>query len=141
MTMATLQRLLAAPEIHHFRPLTTYWPLFRSILVWMLVASELATSGSVMAKQERISPSSRGLSHRSCCSGVPCSARISMFPVSGAEQLRLSGAMRLRPLISARGAYSSVVSPAPQCGSGRNRFQSPAARACRFSSSMTGGWT
>jgi hypothetical protein len=37
----------------------------------MLVASEEATRGSVMAKQERISPSSRGLSQRSFCSGVP----------------------------------------------------------------------
>ncbi len=58
----------------------------------MLVASELATSGSVIAKPERISPSSSGRSQRSCCSGVPNWARISMLPVSGAEQLKTSEA-------------------------------------------------
>jgi hypothetical protein len=39
--------------------------------VAMLVASLEATSGSVIAKPLRISPASRGLSQRSCCSGVP----------------------------------------------------------------------
>ena len=70
----------------------------------MLVASELATAGSVMAKHERISPSSSGRSHRSFCSSVPNMVRISMFPVSGAEQFIASGASGLRPLISASGA-------------------------------------
>jgi hypothetical protein len=37
----------------------------------MFVASEEATSGSVIAKQERISPFKSGLSQRSFCSGVP----------------------------------------------------------------------
>ncbi|MEA2212744.1 MAG: hypothetical protein QOF83_2692 [Solirubrobacteraceae bacterium] len=69
-----------------------------------LVASELATAGSVMAKQDRISPSSRGCSHSSFCSGVPNMVRISMFPVSGAEQLSASGAIMLRPVTSASGA-------------------------------------
>ena len=70
----------------------------------MLVASELATAGSVIANAERISPSSSGCSHRSCCSGVPNIVRISMFPVSGAEQLQASGARWDRPMISASGA-------------------------------------
>ena len=60
----------------------------------MLVASELATSGSVMANAERISPSSSGCSHCSCCSGVPNIVSISMFPVSGAEQLQRLGGER-----------------------------------------------
>ncbi len=68
------------------------------------MASELATAGSVMAKQERISPSSSGRSQRSFCSSVPNMVRISMLPVSGAEQLSASGAIRLRPVISASGA-------------------------------------
>jgi hypothetical protein len=38
---------------------------------WMFVASEEATSGSVIAKQDRISPSSKGFSQRSFCSSVP----------------------------------------------------------------------
>ena len=70
----------------------------------MLVASLLATAGSVMAKHERISPSSSGCSHRSFCSGVPNMVRISMLPVSGAEQFMASGARGLPPLISASGA-------------------------------------
>jgi hypothetical protein len=37
----------------------------------MLVASEEATRGSVMAKQERIFPSSSGSSHSRFCASVP----------------------------------------------------------------------
>ena len=70
----------------------------------MLVASDEATAGSVMAKADRISPSSSGCNHCSCCSGVPNMVRISMFPVSGALQLQASGASGERPMISASGA-------------------------------------
>lgn len=38
---------------------------------WMLVASEEATAGSVMAKQLLISPLSSGSSHSRFCSSVP----------------------------------------------------------------------
>ena len=34
-----------------------------------------------------------------------------MLPVSGAEQLHASGAMWLRPMISASGAYSTLLRP------------------------------
>ena len=37
----------------------------------MLVASEEATRGSVMAKQDLISPSSNGVNHFAFCSSVP----------------------------------------------------------------------
>ncbi len=71
----------------------------------MLVASEDATSGSVIEKQDRISASSNGFSHRSCCSGVPNIASSSMLPVSGAEQFIASGAScGTRPDSSASGA-------------------------------------
>src|ERR1700759_3303496 len=69
----------------------------------MLVASELATSGSVMANAERISPSSSGISHRCFCSSVPKSWSTSMLPVSGAEQLQASEAIGEWPNISASG--------------------------------------
>ena len=118
----------------------TYSSPSRSIRACMLVASELATSGSVIAKHERISPSSSGSSQSRCCSGVPNSARISMLPVSGAAQLKASGAIGLRPMISASGAYSRLVRPAPKRSFGRNRFQRPRLRASSFISSMTGGW-
>jgi hypothetical protein len=81
----------------------------------MFVASEEATSGSVMQNVERISPSRSGRSQRSCWSGVPKSVSTSMFPVSGALQLIASGAMCDRPEISASGAYSRFVRPPPHC--------------------------
>ncbi len=70
----------------------------------MLVASLEATAGSVMAKHERISPASSGCSQRSFCSAVPNMVRISMLPVSGAEQLVASEASGDEPMISASGA-------------------------------------
>src|SRR5438309_11334357 len=62
-----------------------------------------------------------------------------MLPVSGAEQLNTSGAIGERPMISQRGAYSVLVSPAPRSLSGRKRFQRPRSRAVAFNSSMIGG--
>src|SRR5260370_23276796 len=62
-----------------------------------------------------------------------------MLPVSGAEQLKTSGAIGERPMISQSGAYSRLVRPAPRSLSGRNRFQRPRSRALAFSSSMIGG--
>ena len=109
--------------------------------VAMFVASDDATSGSVIENAERIVPSSSGSSQRAFCSGVPNSESSSMFPVSGAEQLSASGAIHgLRPVISASGAYCRFVSPAP-CSwiGGRKRFHRPRSRACALSASMTGG--
>jgi hypothetical protein len=67
----------------------------------MLVASLDATAGSVIAKPERISPASSGSSHRFFCSSDPYFTRTSALPVSGALQLKTSGAKKLRPVISA----------------------------------------
>jgi hypothetical protein len=107
----------------------------------MFVASDDATSGSVIENADRIRPSTSGSSQRAFCSGVPNSDSSSMFPVSGAEQLSASGAIHgLRPVISASGAYCRLVRPAPCSWSGgRNRFHSPRSRASVFSSSITGG--
>src|SRR5262252_9772457 len=129
MKMAILHRGSHAPDDHHFRPLITYSSPSLTMLAAMFVASEDATLGSVIAKHERISPASSGFSHRSFCSGVPYRANTSMFPVSGAEQLKTSGAMGLRPMISHSGAYSRFVNPAPLSESGKKRFHSPVARA------------
>ncbi len=102
----------------------------------MLVASELATSGSVIAKALRIRPSSSGTSHSALWASVPYRSSTSMLPVSGAEQLKISEAMGERPMTSQSEAYSRLVSPAPWLDSGRNRFQSPSARALVLSVSM-----
>ena len=71
MKMAILQRGSVALVVYHLWPLITYWSPSRTIELSMLVASLDATFGSVIAKQERISPASSGFSQRSCCSGVP----------------------------------------------------------------------
>ena len=71
MKISTAQRGSMMPEVHHFRPLMTYSSPSRTMLDSMLVASEEATSGSVMAKAERISPSSSGFSHFSLISSEP----------------------------------------------------------------------
>src|SRR5687768_8043123 len=79
MNRHTLHRGSAAPLDHHLRPLITYSSPSRVIVECRLVGSELATSGSVIPKHDRISPSSRGFSHVAFCSSVPNSARISML--------------------------------------------------------------
>jgi hypothetical protein len=68
----------------------------------MFVASELATSGSVIANADRIVPSSSGSSHCVRCSSVANMWSSSMLPVSGACPFVASGARwRLHPVISA----------------------------------------
>ena len=67
--------------IHHLRPLSTYSSPSRSMRSAMLVASELATSGSVIANAERISPSSSGVSQRSFCSS--CAELVQHLHVAG----------------------------------------------------------
>ncbi len=104
MKIISLQSLLRIPEVHHFRPLSTSESPSRVMVAEMLLASELDTAGSVIAKQDRIVPSSSGTSHSRCCAPVPNSTSSSMLPVSGAEQLTASGAMAERPMISASGA-------------------------------------
>mmetsp|Transcript_9871 Transcript_9871/g.23570 ORF Transcript_9871/g.23570 Transcript_9871/m.23570 type:complete len:236 (-) Transcript_9871:466-1173(-) len=119
----------------------------------MLVASEEATPGSVIAKHERISPSSRGTSHLRRCSSVPYLASVSMLPVSGAEQLKTSLAQAQAPITRLRCEYSRLVSPAPRrspprlrggrrsssaVSEGIQRFHSPAALASALSCSISG---
>ena len=62
MTIATSAP--TAPEVNHLCPSITHSSPSRSARVARLVGSEPARSGSVIEKQERISPSSRGVSQR-----------------------------------------------------------------------------
>ena len=105
MTMETLHSSRIAPVDHHLRPLTTYSSPSSVIVADIVVASDDATSGSVMEKQERMRPSRSGSSQVCFCSGVPNMCSSSMLPVSGALQFIASG-MRNgeRPEISAIGA-------------------------------------
>src|SRR5918996_1643207 len=60
MKMRTLHRLSPMPDVHHLWPLMTYWSPSRTIDDSMLVASDDATLGSVIANAERILPSRSG---------------------------------------------------------------------------------
>mmetsp|Transcript_120777 Transcript_120777/g.225793 ORF Transcript_120777/g.225793 Transcript_120777/m.225793 type:complete len:210 (+) Transcript_120777:952-1581(+) len=134
--MNTLQESRMAPEMYHLCPFTRYSSPVpssfgtRSIVLLMLVASEDATAGSVIAKAERISWLSNGSSHLFFCSGVPYFWSTSMLPVSGAEQFIPTFASGYLPSISAIGAYSRTLNPET---SGRKKFQSPSSLAvcCR----------
>jgi hypothetical protein len=90
--MKILQFGFIAPVIHHLRPLMTYSSPSGTIERPMLVASEEATSGSVIANAERMSPASSGSSHCFFCSSVPNMCSTSMLPVSGAAQFIAAGA-------------------------------------------------
>ena len=95
---------LPMPVENHLRPLMTTSSPSTTAVASMLVASEEATSGSVMQKALRISARSRGSSHCFFCSSVPYFNSTSMLPVSGALELKISGARNERPITSASGA-------------------------------------
>ncbi len=139
-TIAIANSAPLAPEVNHLCPLITHSPSCSSARVWRVVGSDPETSGSVIEKQLRISPSSRRCRKFSFCSGVPWSARISMLPVSGAEQLKAMGAtIGLRPMSSQSIPYSQLVRPAPNSSPGRKRFQSPCSFAfARISTRICG---
>ena len=59
------------PLDHHLRPLMTTSSPSTIAVAAMLVASEEATSGSVIVNAERIRPSSSGSSHSSRWASVP----------------------------------------------------------------------
>ena len=61
MKMQILQRGSVAPVVYHLCPLMTYSLPSLTIDACTLVASLDATAGSVIAKHERISPSSSGV--------------------------------------------------------------------------------
>src|ERR1700675_4887363 len=100
MKMMISQRGCVELEVYHLRPLRTYSSPSDLMALAMFVASEDATSGSVIANAERVSPASSGVSQRCFCASVPKRKIVSILPVSGAEQLNTSGANRLRPMRS-----------------------------------------
>lgn len=97
------------PGLQLTEPLRTYSSPSRRMLSWMLVASDEATSGSVMRKADRISPSISGFSHWAFWASLPYLASTSMLPVSGAAQLTASEATRDLPSHSAIRPYSRLV--------------------------------
>ncbi len=105
MKTKTRQSGCPTPVDHHLRPLITTSSPSTTAVASMLVASEEATPGSVIVNAERICPSRRGSSHSAFCASVPYLSSTSMFPVSGAWQLKTYGARLVaRPICSANGA-------------------------------------
>ena len=90
MQIMTLQRGSPAPLVQCFSPLITHSSPSSTAVVQMFVASDDATSGSVIPKHERISPFRSGSSHCFFCASVPYLWMTSIFPVSGALQLKTS---------------------------------------------------
>ena len=113
ITIRTLHLGSPAPEDHHLRPFITKSSPSRVIRHSIFVASEDATAGSVIKNADLIRPSISGSAHSCCCSAVPYRSNVSIFPVSGAEQLNTSGAQVTRPMISHMGAYSTFVKSPP----------------------------
>ena len=133
---------LAAPDVHHLRPLMhVLVAVAHDAATAMLVASLEATvrlghgeGRADFAVQQRLRASAPSARRVPKLRPAPPCCRC-----RGREQLNTSGANEMRPMASASGAYSRLVSPAPCSASGRNRFQRPSARALDFRSSRMGG--
>ena len=92
----------SAPDENHLCPSITHSSPLRTARVRRVVGSEPGTSGSVIEKNERISPATSGASHRAFCASVPKRWRISAFPASGAWHPNTSWPQTERPMCSFR---------------------------------------
>ena len=123
----------SAPEENHLCPSITHSSPSRTARVRSVVGSEPGTSGSVIEKNERISPATSGKSHRSFCSAVPKRWRISALPASGAWQPKTSCAYVERPISSFRCAYTRKPCPVPPASGGTCGAHRPASFAFAWS--------
>jgi hypothetical protein len=108
-----------APVMHHLRPLMTHSSPSRTADVSRFVGSEDATSGSVIAKHERVRPSASGRRKVSSCSALPAMSSVCMLPSSGAIAFRPSEARPLTPHSWLMSAMPSTPTPRPPHSSGR----------------------
>jgi hypothetical protein len=104
MTISNRQCGCAAPVMNHLRPLITNCVTTRRTVVCRLVGSLEATSGSDIAKAERMSPRAAAAAATAPLRMVAKRCSSSMLPVSGALQLNTSAAQGRRPMASASGA-------------------------------------
>jgi len=81
-----------APLMNHFRPSMRHPSPALVAMVDSIDGSDPAPgAGSVIAKQDRISPSASGRRYFSFCSALATTSSRCMFPSSGAAQLSASG--------------------------------------------------
>jgi len=81
-----------APLMNHFRPSMHHPPATGVAVVDSIDGSAPAPgAGSVIAKQDRISPAASGRRYFSFCSGLATTDSRCMLPSSGAAQLSASG--------------------------------------------------
>jgi hypothetical protein len=85
--MTTANAAPSALLVNHLCPLMTQWAWSRTAVVDSTTGFEPACSGSVMAKQLRMSPRASGSRYSRFCAGVPKDNSSSMLPTSGAWQL------------------------------------------------------
>ena len=142
MTSINLHLGEITPVVHHFFPLRTYSSPSRLISSSIFVASDEATSGSVIAYADLISPASSGSSHSFCCSGVPYFASTSILPLSGALQLKICCAQADLDIVSKSPAISKFVKPGLHgaYSFGKNKFHSSCFFASFFRSSYQSGY-
>ncbi len=134
----------SAPDENHLCPSITQSSPSRRAVVRRVVGSEPGTSGSVIEKNERISPATSGRSQRSFCSPVPNRCRISALPASGAWQPKTSWAYVDLPISSFRCAYARKPWPVPPASGGTCGAQSPSSFALARSDwikSMSSEWS
>ena len=127
----------SAPDENHLCPSITHSSPSRTARVCSSVGSEPATPGSVIEKNDRISPATSGASQRSFCSSVPNPQRISALPASGAWQPKTYCAQVERPISSLRYAYARKPVPVPPASAGRCGAHNPSAFARRRSASTS----
>ena len=92
-TIAIARSAPTAPEVNHLWPLITHSSPSSSARVCSV--GRVGARDLGLGHREAAADLARraaAASQRSFCSSVPCSARISMLPVSGAEQLKAIGA-------------------------------------------------
>src|SRR5579875_1966362 len=123
-----------ALEEKYFRPVMTQSSPSRTARV-VNTRGSAPPWGSVIEKQEKISPDSSPARYRSFCSWVPKRARISALPVSGACVPNTIGAQGLRPRISLIRVSLTAPKPCPPSSGLRCGAHSPCSRTCCLSGS------
>ena len=81
-----------APLMNHFRPSMRHpSPDFVAVVDSIDGSAPAPGAGSVIAKQDRVSPAASGRRYCSFCSSVATTSSRCMFPSSGAAQFSASG--------------------------------------------------